>query len=315
MISELRIEKMKAGSFSKLAATLVAVTAILVMLSFRAAAETNSSGSAQLLVTVESSKKATSTELKQGDVMVREDHDRVQVTALTPLRGQPLELYVAIDQAVGPAFDTKIADLTKFINSLPANVAVGVVALQDGGITIRQKPTTDHGAAAKKIGLPMPGHGVSPFESISELIKQWPASNDRREIVLLSPGIEPFGPQQLDNPYIGQAITAVQRAEIPVFAIYTPARGHWGHTFWRETWGETYLSQLADESGGEGYNMTALNPASYSSYLDDIATKLQNQYRVAFTPKPQPKPGFLTVRATTEVPNLSLLSQDRVWIQ
>jgi len=305
---------MKAGRFSKIAATLVAITAIVVMLGSQATAETT--GSAQLLVTVEPSKKATSTELKQGDVMIRQDHDRVPVTALTPLRGQPLELYIAIDQAVGPVFNTKIADLQKFINSLPANVSVGIVNLQDGTVSIKQKPTTDHAAAARAIALPLPGLGVSPFESIVDLLKQWPESNQRREIVLLSPAIEPFGPQdQFQNPFVDQAIAAVQRAGVPVFAIYTPAMGHWGHTFWRETWGESYLSQLADESGGDGYNMTAINPVSYSPYLSDIATKLQNQYRVVFTPKPQNKAGFVQVRATTEVPNISLLASDRVWLQ
>lgn len=306
---------MQAGRFSKIAATLVALMAIVVMLSFRAAAEPPGNATAQLLVTVEAAKNAAATELTQADVMVREGHDRVPVTAVTPLKGQPLELYIAIDQAVGPELDSKLTDISKFVNSLPNNIAVGVVYLQDGGISIRQQPTTDHAAAAKAVGLPTPGLGVSPFESISELVKKWPPSNGRREIVLFSPGIEPFGPHELDNPFVDQAMTAVQRAGIQVFAIYTPAGGHWGHTFWRETWGESYLSQLADESGGEGYDMTGMHEVTFAPFLADVTTKIENQYLVAFTPKPQSKPGFAQVRVFTEVPHLSLLAPDRAWVE
>ena len=305
---------MKAGRFSQIAALLVMVMAVVVFA--RAARADTNSNSAQLLVTVEPGKNAPSTELKSGDVVVRQDHDKVPVTALTPLKGQPMELYVAIDQALGADFGTKIGDVTKFINSLPSNVAVGVVYLQDGGASIRQAPTRDHAAAAKAVGLTSPAYGVSPFESITALLKKWPQNGTRHEILLISPGIEPFGSTtSFDNQFVDQAIAAAQRAEVPVFAIYAPARGHWGHTFWRETWGENYLSQLADETGGEEYNMTNLNPTSYSSYLNDVREDLQHQYRVVFNPKQQSNAGFVTVRATTEVPHVSLLTQNRLWVR
>jgi hypothetical protein len=305
---------MKPLRFSQVAALLVAVMAVTV---FASAAKADTNGnSAQLLVTVEPSKNATSAELKSGDVVVRQGHDKVPVTSLTPLKGQPMELYVAIDQATGPEFGTKIGDVTNFIKSLPSNVAVGVVYLQDGGVSIRQAPTRDHAAAAKKVGLTAPGYGVSPFESIVELLKQWPQDGTRHEIVLISPGIEPFGTTTtFDNQFVDKAIAAAQRAEVPVFTIYAPARGHWGHTFWRETWGENYLSQLADETGGEEYNITNLNPTSYASYLNDVKEDLQHQYRVAFNPEQKSNAGFVTVRATTEVPHLSLLTQNRVWVR
>ncbi len=303
---------MKAGRFSQVAALLVMIMAMIVV---ARAADTADSNFGKLLVTVEPSKGTGSMDLKSGDVVVREDHDKVPVTSVTPLAGQPLELYVAIDQAVGPDFGTRMGDISNFINSLPQNVSVGVVYLQDGGMNIRQTPTKDHAAAAKAIGLTTPGMGVSPFESITELIKQWPNNGVRHEIVLISPGIEPFGSTgTLENQFVDQSIEAAQRAEVPVFAIYSPARGHWGHTFWRETWGENNLSRISDETGGEGYNMTGINPTSYSAYFNDITQKLQHQYRVAFMPSPS-KAGFQTVRATTEVPHLSLLTQDRVWVR
>lgn len=43
------------------------------------------------------------------------------------------------------------------------------------------------------------------------------------------------------------------RAGVTVSAIYTPGVGHFGHSYWQTYWGQIYLSQLADETGGEAY--------------------------------------------------------------
>lgn len=291
-------------------AAIVVVALVVVGIKVRAAIDPSG---AHLLVTVEA-KKGVSAELRPEDVMLYESKDRVPVTDMVAQAGQPLELYIAVDETVGSFFGDRINDLKKFINAQPANTAIGIVYLRDGGVDIEQTPTTDHAAAAKKLRLPTPNVGTSPFESISELIKKWPPSAARHEIVLVSTGIEPFGYTDLSNPFLDQAIDAVQRAEVPVFAIYAHPPGHWGHTFWRTTWGEAYLSRIADESGGEGYNMVGISVVSYLPFLDDISQRLQHQYRVAFTPKPQPKAGFVPVRAMTEVPNIDLVSQDRIWI-
>src|SRR5438270_523423 len=81
--------------------------------------------------------------------------------------------------------------------------------------------------------------------------------------VMLSSGIEPFGGNEFSNPQVDAAIAAVQRAVVPVFVIYAPPSGHSGHSFWRTNWGQTYLSRLADESGGESYDITGINVVSY----------------------------------------------------
>ena len=303
---------MKINNYWTLAATLAAVAVICPETMYRASAAADAP-SVQVLVTAEGQKGAAP-ELRQGDVMMYENRERVPVTAVMPMAGQPVELYLAIDEMVGDDFPTHLSDLKNFIDSQPPNVAIGVVYLRDGGIDIRQKPTSDHAAAAKSLRLTVPNVGSSPFESMKELVKQWPESSARREVVMISSGIEPFGGAELSNPFVDEAVAAVQRAGIPVFTIYTHAQGHWGHTFWRTTWGETFLSRLSDESGGEGYDLTGIKVVSFSPFLNDISARLQHQYRVAFTPNPQSKPGFVPLRASTEVPHIQLLTQDRVWV-
>lgn len=296
------------------ARSFVPTALLIILVSICAQAQTAAhNGAAHIIVTVEG-KKGAVTQLRQGDVMIHQGHVRVPVTELTPLSDQPLELYLAIDDTAGPHFATYLPDLRKFITTLPANVAVGVSYMHEGTIDIRQKPTTDHAAAARSLRLPLPNLGSSPYESIVELLKEWPQSNARHEIVMISNGFEPFGTEELSNPLVEEAIAACQREVVPVFAIYILPSGHWGHTFWRTTWGETYLSRLADETGGEGYDMTGTYQVSFAPYLDDVTQRLQNQYRVVFTPNPPPQPGFVPILVTTEVPDTDLVSQDRVWI-
>ena len=305
----MKIRKQELSNNWFLPATLTAL--LLVGLSVHAAAPP--SGSAQLLVTVEA-RKGASPDLRPGDAMVYEGHDRVPVTELTPLAGQPIELYVVVDDSVGHDFGERLDDLRKFINTQGANTAVGVAYMRNGTVDILQQPTTDHAAAAKALRLPLENTGSSPYESIAILLKKWSASAARHEIVMVSSGIEPYGGDEYSNPEVDEAIAAAQRGTVPVFAVYAPAAGHWGHTFWRTNWAQMYLSRLADETGGEGYDITGINVVSYGPYLDDITQRLQHQYRVAFTPKPQSKSGLAAVRVSTEVPNLDLVAQDRVWV-
>jgi len=290
----------------------IAVSLLLVGSAF--AADPAPAATTNVIVTVEARKGSTPPALREGDVMMYQKKDRLPVSMVTPLAGTPVELYVVIDEAIGTNFGTQIPDVKKFISEQPANTSIGVAYMHDGTVDIPQKPTTDHAAAAKALRLPTPGLGTSAFESVTDLLKKWPQSQARREMVLMSSGIEPFGTVDLSNPYVDQAVSAAQREGIPVFAIYLQPTGHWGHTYWRQTWAQTYLSRLSDESGGEGYNMVGNIVVTVAPFLASINQRLQNQYRVAFTPNAPDKPGFVPIRAETEVPNVDLVTQDRVWV-
>ena len=62
-----------------------------------------------------------------------------------------------------------------------------------------------------------------------------------------------YGTGDLQDPYLEQAIDDAQRAGILVSAIYTPGVGHFAHSYWQTYWGQIYLSQMADKTGGEAY--------------------------------------------------------------
>jgi len=100
-----------------------------------------------------------------------------------------------------------------------------------------------------------------------------------------------------------------------VYTIYNPGVGHAGHSYWRNYWGQIYLSQLSDETGGEAYYVGFSGPAvAFSPYLDDINHRFNNQYLLSFIAKPQKKAGMRRVKLMSEIPNIDLVGQDRVYV-
>jgi hypothetical protein len=269
-----------------------------------------------MIVTVEARHETQVPVIRRDDVLVYQGHDRVPVTGWVAFQGNSgsLELYLLIDDSLNTNLADRIGELHSFLQEQPDSTAVGVAYMREGTVDIVQRPVRDHTAATKLIRAPQAITGGSPYESLVQLIQQWRAGAGRREILMVSDGIESFAPPETSNPYVQEAIAAAQRAGIPVFAIYAPAAGHWGHTWWLLTWGQTYLSQLADETGAEGYGDSIPNPVSFMPYLNDLSQRLQRQYELTFLAKPQKTAGLQPVRVTTEIPNVDLVAADRILV-
>jgi len=275
---------------------------------------------AHLLVTVEARHGSNVPVINREDVMVYEGHDRDKVTDWVPAQGDHagLELFVLLDDGSSISLGSQLEDLRQFITSQPASTKVGVAYMQDGSARIEQNLTSEHDRAAKALRLPVGMSGIngSPYFSLSDLIKKWPESTARREVLMVSDGIDRYyGSGDLQDPYLAEAIENVQRAGIVVFAIYTPGVGHYGHSYWQTYWGQLYLAQVADETGGESYYIGFTGaPVTFVPYLDDLAHRLTRQYLLTFIAKPQKKNGLQRVKITTEVPNAELVSANRVYV-
>jgi len=55
-------------------------------------------------------------------------------------------------------------------------------------------------------------------------------------------------------------------------------------------------------------------PVSFAPFLEQFARRLQHQYLLTFIPQPQKKSGWQTVRLTTEIANVDLVSAGRVYV-
>jgi hypothetical protein len=271
----------------------------------------------RVVVTVEARHGKEIPVINREDVMVHQGRDRAQVTGWLPLQGDRagLELFLLLDDASDMSLGSQLDDLRRFINAQPATTAISVGYMRNGTVDIVQNLTTDHASAAKALRLPLGSVGAyaSPYLSVVDLIKRWPESPVRREILMISNGIDPLGGGP-SNPYLDSAIEQAQRDRVLIYTIYATGVGHLGHSFWRFNWGQNNLSRLADETGGEAYFQGFGTPIAFAPYLEDFTNKLDHQYLLTFLAKAGKKAGFQRVKLQTEVPNADLVVPDRVYV-
>lgn len=273
-----------------------------------------------MVVTVEPHKGTEVPVVNKEDVMVYQGKDRDTVVDWVPAQGDnaALQLFVLIDDSSNMTLGTQLDDIKKFISEQPASTLVGVAYMQNGVARVEQNLTADHELAAKAVRLPMGylGANGSPYFSLQDLIKRWPATSARREVFMATDGIDPYyrTPDFLD-PYLDAAISDAQRAGMLVSAIYTPGVGHFGHSYWMSYWGQLYLSELADKTGGEAYYIGFMGPpVAFAPYLEQFSRRLGSQYLLTFLAKPPKKAGLQPVKIRTELHDVDLVAPAQVFV-
>jgi hypothetical protein len=270
-----------------------------------------------MVVTAEVPKSRELPELTAKDVLIP-DREKFQVEDLTPLRGDRagLQLAILIDDGSGTDLGLQLDDLRKFIREQPSTTQVGIYYIANGRAVPYQAMTADHEAAASRIRLPVgePGIAASPYLAISDFIKKWPATQDRREILLISSGIDLYRGTPTQNPYLTASIADAQRARVLVHSIYFAGNGHAGHDYFLMNFGRDNLSLLGDGTGGEAYWQGLSTSVSFQPYLDDLNVRLGHQYLSTLTATPEKKGRFERIRLRTEVKYVELLTAEQVWI-
>lgn len=253
-----------------------------------------------MVVTLEPRRATEIPAIEKQDVVVYQDNQKRPVTAFTPAQGS-LQLMLLIDDSAGNSFNTEIPALKQFIKSLPEQTEVAVGYMRNGLTQLASNFTHDHEAAAAAIRMPLGpgGANVNPYDSLAYAIKHWPSKQaERREIVMIGSGVEGLGGGFTStNPYVMTGIHAAQRAGIVVYTIWSPSVGHWGHDYWWEIWGQNFLAELANATGGEMYQTTLGPPVSFDPYLHSILNHLQHQYILTFDPIAE-RTGLQNIRVT-----------------
>jgi len=275
----------------------------------------------RVVVTVEAHKGKQIPVINRQDVMVHEGRDRDLVVDWVPAQGEhgALELMILLDDSSNLTLGSQLEDIRKFIDAQPDTTLVGVAYMQDGIAQVVQNPTSEHALAAKSLRLPLGARTVngSPYFSLTDLVKRWPATTARRAVIMATDGVDPlYGTGDLNDPYLDEAIDHALRAGVTVSAIYTPGIDHFGHSYWQTYWGQLYLSRLAEQTGGEAYYIGFTGaPVSFTPFLEDAARRLANQYLLTFQAKPVKKAEWQRIRLMTEVPHADLVAPEKVWVQ
>lgn len=259
--------------------------------------------------------------ITQQDVLVYQGHDRRPVTGWVPATGDRagLQLAILIDDSAGFSFGSQMDDIRAFIAEQAPTTLVAIGYMQNGTVFLAQNFTQDHAAAAKSLRLPqgIVGAEASPYFSLQDFIKKWPSNPavPRREVLMITSGIDSFYGGGYPDPYLDAAIKDAQCAGVVVFSIYTPSAGHFGHTYWRIYWGQNYLAQLSEETGGESYYfLSGQAPVAFQPYLNQMTGRLGHQFLLTFLAKPETKAGTEPVRVSTEIRDVDLVAQDKVCV-
>lgn len=282
--------------------------------------------------------------LLKDDVKVKQGKTMYTVTQLIPARDQAagLQLMIMIDETLNiQAVGNNLTDLKEFVKAQPPTAAIGVAYMSNAGVNVVQQFTTDHEAAANSIRLPRGSRSTmdSPYLSLISLVKGWKKQNIRREVLMISDGIDRlrgetptasqlgprFGggggyaqPVYHSMPTISvdadSASEISQRYNVIFNAIYSPGIGRAARSSWDLDLGLGGLSKVADETGGECYSLGTSNPVGFKPYLDRFQKNLNNQYYLVFLAEPKGKGSIQSIKIWTEKPNSEIIAPDNVWV-
>ncbi len=300
--------------------SLVAAAALLAPLAGMA----QSAGGVPVKVTVTAvgHKGADPASVAKEDVQARQKNERRPVISWVSAQDQKvgLDLIVLVDDALDSSVGIQLDPLAKFIRSLPPTTRVAVAYARNGTIDLRQNLTDDHEAAAKalRITLGTPGAGGSPYLSLIDLLNRIPPGSNRRAVLFISDGIDLFrgvsGSSPGSNFDLKRAIDRAQRVNTNVFTLYASGAGRLRRNSFLVGNGQSSLSRLAAETGGDSFFQGFGTPVSFEPFLDDLSQMLQHQYVLTFSAKPGTKSGYQSVKVTTEVPGVEFIAPQRVWV-
>jgi len=251
------------------------------------------------------------------DVRAFMNKERVAVTEWTSLQGEHagLDLLFLVDDGIDSDVGMQFDPLRQFMAEQPATTSIAVGYIHYGMVEILQNFTADHALAAKALRIPMGGSSetTSPYLAMSDYIDHWRANGDRREIILISDGVDMLevGPNPMS---VAKAVGHAQAGNIQIYTIYAPGTGHSGHSWWRINWGQSNLGQIADETGGESYGLMPGPPISYQPFLSEINERLNHQYLLTFLAKAEFAGTFQSVHLETEVPDTELVGASHVYV-
>jgi hypothetical protein len=282
--------------------------------------------------------------LRSENLQAKVGKDVVKIEHLIPARdaSAALQLFVLIDDTCETsALGNNLNDLREFISAQPASTLVGVAYMSNATIQVTQNLTVDHALAAKALRLPLGRSSSmdSPYLSLVSLVKSWPQQKLRREVLMISDGIDRLrGDTNSSSPisstsFSGRgfeprpattmptisvdadtASNVSQRYGVIVHSIYATGVGRLSRNSWEAQLGQSGVAKITDETGGEYFALGTQNAVSFKPYLDRLQKILDNQYFLVLQVTPRKKEGLQRVRISTEVANADIASANSVWV-
>ena len=178
----------------------------------------------------------------------------------------------------------------------------------NGAVRTAADFSTNHEAVAQKVRLTL-GLGAAPvsiYISMMDFMSNWPATEGRREFLVIADGIDRFRGDPA-SPDVPTTVERAQKAGITIHTLYAQGADFVAQNLFRLNYGQSNLAQMADATGGQAFFQGLNTPISFTPLLNQLDMVLHNQYFLNFTTnRSQKKKGELrafSVRA--EQPGVS----------
>jgi hypothetical protein len=247
-----------------------------------------------------------------NDVTIKVNNRNTQLTSLTQVPASGAQVAILIDDGLRISVARELGSMRDFIKGLRPGTEIFIGYMQNGRVVTAQDFTTDYDAAVQSLRIPIGSAGLSasPYFCLSDFVKRWPHSSSgtpkARFVLMITNGVDPYnGSTSLMNqnsPYVDAAVTDAQRAGVAVYSMYFSDAGMRGG---RASFsGQSYLSQIAEGTGGTAYYQGTGNPVSMAPYLKDFQKAISETYVASFM-APGGR-GLVQFKASTKLPKTKL---------
>ncbi len=301
---------------------LVAGTLCIAAPNFAQNVKLSSPDLVQVTVTAAGRSGAAPPALERIDVSVHQDSQPRPVIDLVPANSPKasLDFVILVDDSLNTRLGTQFRDIKDFIHSLPEGSRIAVAYAANGTATMQQDFTTDRAAAEKAIRLPngqfQGSSGI--YFAVSDLIKKWPEGAARREVLLISDGIDfTYGVDDTVpglNPALEQAIEAAQRNNVTIYSLFASGAGIFARNQFLILNGQGCLGKLTLDTGGDSFFLGFQTPVAFRPFLQQLTGLLGRQYLLTFRATLPPKAGFHELKVSTEMSGVELMAPSRIYL-
>jgi len=274
-------------------------------------------GGGHAVVTIFAKHNEISPNVAQQDVSAKVNGKDAAIAGWAPFKGpnDGMELIVLIDSSarnLGRQFE----EMKQFVQNLNPDTKVAVGYMQNGYAAMAGPFSTDHKQVSTEFHLPA-GPNANPYFTLSDLSHKWPSQDRkvRREIVMLSDGVDPNNPRfDPEDPYVESAIRDCVQAGIVLYTIYWRSGLDGAADSTTAEGGQSLLIELTQATGGNSYFAGENNPVTFQPFFDDLQRRFENQYSLEFTAPLGRKPLVETLKLKVEGLGLQVTAPQQVFV-
>jgi hypothetical protein len=295
----------------------IAIVATLA-LTTGAYAQMEGPASTQTLVTVESKSEQMPA---LANMTISVNGKKEQLTGWSQVPATGAQIAILIDDGLRESVGRELGDLKQFVAGLPQDSEVFIGYMRNGTVITDQGFTTDHATASEKFHLPegTPGISASPYFCLSEFVKHWPSNRPAaRFVMMITNGVDPYNGStsvmNQDSPYVQTATEDAQRAGVSVSSLYFSDAGRFMRGGRANFSGQSYLTQVAEGTGGVAYYEGQGNPVSMTPYLNQFQHAISETFIATFRADASGKNGknLVRIKATTDLHGVKVHAPENV---